>query len=188
MNACDLDFSTTCHSPGWDLQTCKFMSDLPVAWQPYVGPVARHDLGGMGSVCLKCGALHWLNEHLQKSRSNDLYLLFGMCSGDGSVELPAPPPPPDSQHRPQRHGISVTTSASTMPHSPSHLLELGLTTVSIEPEVGPQCSRSMVNSSTRPVPFSLPTENHCLCVAYVALPSIDKGKPQSQTNVCALHC
>ena len=49
----------------------------------------------MEHACPKCGALHWLSERVQKARSTDLHPLFGMCCSDGSVELPAPPPPPN---------------------------------------------------------------------------------------------
>jgi len=35
----------------------------------YSEPVVRHDLGMMEHTCLKCGALHWLNEHVQKAGS-----------------------------------------------------------------------------------------------------------------------
>ena len=69
------------------------------ACQPYAEPVARHDLGRMDRVCPKCGALHWLGEHSQKSGSATLYPLFGMCCSDGNIELPSPPSPPNALQR-----------------------------------------------------------------------------------------
>jgi len=53
----------------------------------------------MNRVCPKCGALHWLGERVQKNGSTDVHPLFGMCCGDGSVQLPPPPPPPDALQR-----------------------------------------------------------------------------------------
>ena len=47
-------------------------SGIPVARQRYIEPVARHDPGRMDHVCPKCGALHWLNERVQKAGSTNL--------------------------------------------------------------------------------------------------------------------
>ncbi|KAF9791133.1 hypothetical protein BJ322DRAFT_998910, partial [Thelephora terrestris] len=58
-----------------------------------------HDLGRMDRTCPKCRALHWLSERVQKAGSTDLYPLFGICCSDGSIQLPAPPPPPDLLER-----------------------------------------------------------------------------------------
>jgi len=81
----------TLPSPGTE-QNCR----IPAARQPYVEPATRHDLGGMDRTCQKCGALHWLCERVQKRGSTDINPLFGMCCGDGSVQLPPLPPPPDA--------------------------------------------------------------------------------------------
>ena len=69
------------------------------ARQPYIEPIPRHDLGRMEYACPKCGVLHWLSEHVQKSGSTNLHPLFGMCCGDGTIQLPAPAPPPDMLER-----------------------------------------------------------------------------------------
>ena len=49
----------------------------------------------MDWACSKCGALHWLNERIEKTRSMALNPLFSMCCSDGKIQLPAPPPPPE---------------------------------------------------------------------------------------------
>ena len=79
---------------------------LPVGRQPYVDPVARHDLGRMEHACPKCRTLHWLDERIQKTGSTNLHPLFGMCCGDGTIQLPAPAPAPE----PLQHFFSATTS------------------------------------------------------------------------------
>ena len=139
---------------------------VPVARQPYVEPIARHDLGRMEHACLKCGALHRLSERVQKAGSTNLHPLFGMCCGDGSIELPAPPPAPDPLRRffsastPEAQHFRENIPQYNAALSPSHLSELRLTTVSIEVEVGPWCSKFTVNSTTKLVHSSLPTDNH----------------------------
>jgi len=85
--------------PGGTHRPARTRGELPVARRPYVEPVVRHDLGRMEHTCPKCGALHWLNERVQKAGSTNMHPLFGMCCGDGSVKLPAPPPPPDPLRR-----------------------------------------------------------------------------------------
>ena len=74
-------------------------SGIAVARQRYIEPVARHDLGTMDHVCPKCGALHWLDERVQKAGSTNSHPLFGMCCGDGSITLPAPAPAPEPLQR-----------------------------------------------------------------------------------------
>lgn len=49
----------------------------------------------MDWACPKCGALHWLDERVQKTGSTSIRPLFSICCGDGSVQLPAPAPAPD---------------------------------------------------------------------------------------------
>ena len=68
---------------------------VSIARRPYSEPVVRHDLGRMEHTCPKCGALHWLDERVQKAGSTTLHPLFGMCCSDGNIRLPAPPPPPE---------------------------------------------------------------------------------------------
>jgi len=53
----------------------------------------------MDHVCPKCGALHWLDERVQKAGSTNSHPLFGMCCGDGSITLPAPAPAPEPLQR-----------------------------------------------------------------------------------------
>jgi hypothetical protein len=53
----------------------------------------------MEHACPKCKVLHWLSERVQKRGSTNLHPLFGMCCGDGSIQLPAPLPPPDLLQR-----------------------------------------------------------------------------------------
>jgi len=65
-----------------------------------------------------------------------------------------------SRHQHKRHSSSARTSASTMRHSHSHLLELRLMTASIKAEVVPRCSRFTVNSTIKLVRSSLPMDNH----------------------------
>ena len=79
---------------------------LPVGRQQYIDPVARHDLGKMEHACPKCGALHWLNERIQKTGSTNVHPLFGMCCSDGTIQLPASAPAPEPLH----HFFSATTS------------------------------------------------------------------------------
>ena len=69
-------------------------SNLPIARQPYQEPLARHDLGQMDRACTKCGALHWLKERTTAAGGSDSHPLFSLCCGNGSVQLPAIPPPP----------------------------------------------------------------------------------------------
>ena len=38
-----------------------------IARRPYVEPLSWHDLGRMDSICVHCGAAHWLDERLSKS-------------------------------------------------------------------------------------------------------------------------
>ena len=80
-------------------------SGIPVARQQYIEPIARHNLGTMDHVCPKFGALHWLNERVQKAGSTDSHLLFGMCCGDGNIKLPTPAPAPE----PLQHFFSALT-------------------------------------------------------------------------------
>ena len=50
----------------------------------------------MDWACQKCSALHWLGERVQKTGSTNINPLFGMCCGDGTVQLPPLPPPPNT--------------------------------------------------------------------------------------------
>ena len=60
---------------------------VSVALRPYSEPVVRHGLGRMEHTCLKCETLHWLNERVQKAGSATPRPLFGMCCGDGNIQL-----------------------------------------------------------------------------------------------------
>ncbi|QRW07728.1 ATP-dependent DNA helicase PIF1 [Ceratobasidium sp. AG-Ba] len=46
----------------------------------------RQNIGGMNVVCQHCGAYHWEEEKLSKSRANNP--LFGSCCREGRIQIP----------------------------------------------------------------------------------------------------
>jgi hypothetical protein len=62
------------------------VAQLPEARKPFSPAWQVHDLGRMDVVCSGCGALHWFDEKLAKSRQNNPK--FGMCCFSGKLDLP----------------------------------------------------------------------------------------------------
>ena len=112
-------------------------SRIPVGRQPYIDPVARHDLGRMEHACPKCGALHWLDERVQKTGSTSFHPLFGMCCGDGTIELPAPAPAPE----PLQQFFSATTPEAQNFHENIHQYNSALSFTSLEARVDDSVNR-----------------------------------------------
>ncbi|KAG9220408.1 hypothetical protein CCMSSC00406_0006673 [Pleurotus cornucopiae] len=90
------------------------------ARRPYREPESRHDLGRMNVPCPHCGALHWADERVNRSRRTAAPE-FGMCCDHGKVCLAALPPPPpilqglleanDAQAQEFRHNIRAYNMA-----------------------------------------------------------------------------
>jgi len=55
--------------------------------------VEPSDFGDMNVVCQKCKAYHWMDERLKSS--SDSRPFFSICCGNGTVDLPAFPDPPE---------------------------------------------------------------------------------------------
>ncbi|PPQ94221.1 hypothetical protein CVT25_006667 [Psilocybe cyanescens] len=65
---------------------------LRAARQPFSHNWPVHNLGKMDIKCPKCGALHWMAEHI--SHSSDNSPTFGMCCFSGKIVLPKLDYPP----------------------------------------------------------------------------------------------
>ena len=85
----------------------------------------------MDCACLECGALHWTDECIQKTRSTNLHLLFGRCCGDGKICLPAPPPLPDLLKR----LFSASTAKACQFHEHIHQYNVVLSFTSLGVQV-----------------------------------------------------
>ena len=127
----------------------------------------------MEHTCIRCGALHWLDERVQKSGSTNTHPLFSMCCGDGSVQLPALLPPPD----PLQQLFSASTPESRELHENIRQYNAALSFTSLgaqvdnsvnEAEVDPRCSRSTANSTTKSAPSSLPADGRLPMPSYTS--------------------
>jgi hypothetical protein len=61
------------------------IAQIPYGRLPYQDPNLHHSLGLMNHVCLKCGALHFLKEHL--AHSSIANPAFGTCCLQGKICL-----------------------------------------------------------------------------------------------------